>query len=688
MANHTEYQREFWRYVSAARTYLLKNDSQRARRALERAARLVMGRNDPIAEARLGVVRGLASANALKVASDIQSKADISADTQDQRVVSIVTACRNRNDNLIAALPSWLECPEVGEVVVIDFTSERPVRADLEVAGIDDDRIRVVRVDNEPRWVLSRAFNLGFQKARLPYVLKSDADICLRRDFFERNPLAEDGFVAGNWRAAEQGQGFINGTFLVSRMALLKMGGFNEYITSYGWDDEELYLRLTTRGLNRYDVAPHSLTHIEHDDHARTNAKQGLNNAPAAQSLLSQTQFLIRRNRYIANNMPEWGDHRPHAEYEVSSIRSNDETVSRIVETTPEVPESVIAEANLAAARELMSWQLGDECMRLDLPAVAALISSYPWPEITLEKVRGSLASRVSSSPLASNVSASRAAVIVDAQHGLGNRLRAIASAAAVARSQSRELVIVWRPDHHCECRFTDLFAYDGEVLDSFDIDDAVAKGAARFNYMDDSPNSEKGQLIQAKFDQDIYFRSAYVMNHPASTWEAENQFLRGLDPVPEVSDLVASVRSPNEVSMHIRMGGGTNFDHLPWEAPDNWSGESHNLIAHWRQKSHVNVFEARLDALIDDGIAQSVFVAADIPETYDRLKARYGTRIAYLPRPVNDRSHEQLLYAVADAILLGRRRHLLASSWSSFSELALRLAPHSLEAEFSGTNF
>ena len=80
--------------------------------------------------------------------------------------------------------------------------------------------------------------------------------------------------------------------------------------------------------------------------------------------------------------------------------------------------------------------------------------------------------------------------------------------------------------------------------------------------------------------------------------------------------------------------------------------------------------------------------MAADKPETYDAFTETYGDRVAYLPRPVYDRSAEQLRYALADALLLGSAPLLLGSSWSSFSELAMRLSPHKAEIEMSGKDF
>ena len=141
--------------------------------------------------------------------------------------ISLVTCCRNRNANLIRALPSWLALPALDEIVIVDWTSDAPVAADLRQAGLDDPRIRIVRVEDEPRWILSYAFNVGFRAARFDRVLKVDADIVLAPDFIARNPLDEGTFVAGNWRRAREGQTFVNGFFYVHHAPLMRIKGFN-----------------------------------------------------------------------------------------------------------------------------------------------------------------------------------------------------------------------------------------------------------------------------------------------------------------------------------------------------------------------------------------------------------------------------------------------------------------------------
>lgn len=119
--------------------------------------------------------------------------------------VSVVTCARNRTENLLRALPSWLTHPEVNEVIIVDWTSDEPVHDALAAADLLDPRVKVIRIEDEPHWVLSAAFNAGFRAASCDKILKVDADIVLKDGFFDENQLEDGAFIAGNWRDAEPG---------------------------------------------------------------------------------------------------------------------------------------------------------------------------------------------------------------------------------------------------------------------------------------------------------------------------------------------------------------------------------------------------------------------------------------------------------------------------------------------------
>ncbi|PJF11311.1 hypothetical protein [Pseudorhodobacter sp. MZDSW-24AT] len=283
----------------------------------------------------------------------------------------------------------------------------------------------------------------------------------------------------------------------------------------------------------------------------------------------------------------------------------------------------------------------------------------------------------------------SRAHLFIDVQHGLCNRLRAMASAAAIAEATDRQLVVVWRPDAHCAARLSDVLRYPGPVLEDAAADLFRERAAYVHNDMEIEPGSRHGAPILAAGDKggDVFIRSAYALTGPFASLAREQAFLHSLTPAAEVLDLVAEVPHPSDVAVHIRMGTGPAFDHLPYEAPENWPPERHAELVMWRQKSDVGRFAARLETLFDQG-AQSAFVAADLAATYAALQERFGARIRFLPRDRFDRSARQLQYALADLMLLTAAPRLLASHWSSFSDMAQRLARQFRPVEKSGIDF
>jgi hypothetical protein len=185
-----------------------------------------------------------------------------------------------------------------------------------------------------------------------------------------------------------------------------------------------------------------------------------------------------------------------------------------------------------------------------------------------------------------------------------------------------------------------------------------------------------------------VYVRAAYTLTSPHADIDAEVQYLRMLRPSDAVAALVRQVPGRSDVALHVRMATGPAFDHLSYEAPSNWPAERHRELTEWRRKSDLSRFIARLDQLIAAGEVRTMFAAADLSATYAALIQRYGDRVRYLPRDLFDRSAEQIQYALADLILLTSAPRFLASTWSSFSDLAQRLGTGGRLVEKSGIDF
>ncbi|WOI31300.1 glycosyltransferase [Sulfitobacter dubius] len=595
--------------------------------------------------------------------------------------ISVVTCAMNRTQNLLSALKSWVGFPEISEIVIVDWSSDVPVAQSLSEHGIDDPRIRILRVEGETRWILSYAFNVGFRAARYDKILKVDADLLLMPDFFALNPLPECSFIAGNWRTAKPDQAHVNGFFFVTRDVLAKVAGFNEFITTYGWDDDDLYQRLNDIGAKRIDVTGDTIHHQEHSDAERIGTQHEMPRT-VLEEIISSTMYCIRRNRFLAHVMPLWNRDRELLPFHILDSHTQAIRLKRTGHKPHSVPEAIWEDAQHYALAEMASWRFGPSVLSAPRNALWGLLDR-PATDVQID-----LSSSAEFSPAAPQISSPRPRLFIDAQHGLGNRMRAIGSAAAIADATERELVVVWEPDHHCDGRMSDLFEYDGAVIEEAFVQNAWSQGCIVYNYMEIEESAQKDAPLDLSWGGDIYARAAYVLNAEPSTWESENRFLRALKPVQSVRNLVASVRTPNDVSAHVRMVGAPGTDGASYDRSENWTAEGHAAINHWREKSHYSNFMARLDRLIGEKRVEQVFIAADAPETYKAFTEVYGNRVAYLRRTLYDRSSEQLQYALADVLLLGKAPLILGSNWSSFTELAIRMAGMSIEMEVSGVDF
>jgi len=103
-------------------------------------------------------------------------------------MISVTCGVRDRAAHLDVSLRSWLACEEVGEVLVVDWTSREPVTPP------HDERAVLVRVEGQARWHSSKCHNLELLLAWGEEILRLDADHVLRPGFFARHPAPEKGY--------------------------------------------------------------------------------------------------------------------------------------------------------------------------------------------------------------------------------------------------------------------------------------------------------------------------------------------------------------------------------------------------------------------------------------------------------------------------------------------------------------
>ena len=231
--------------------------------------------------------------------------------------------------------------------------------------------------------------------------------------------------------------------------------------------------------------------------------------------------------------------------------------------------------------------------------------------------------------------------VVISVAFGLGNRLRALASAMAVAAAAQRKLLVVWPLDEHCNCSFRSLFA---EPLPFALLEDAVPVGEAMddplfqaFSYMKSDDSSEKNARINIDMDRHLFVRSAFVLNHHRGGWEFARAQLRSLVPVKAVkSKLVADT---SMLGLHVRAifdaprpasSGVTSQSALQIASREYGSNESAALLQ-WRLRGSWPNFVRRIRR---EPAEARFYLSADAEEAYAGLMKAFPGRIVRTPRP------------------------------------------------------
>lgn len=248
----------------------------------------------------------------------------------------------NRRDHLLrsaAAVAAWTHH---AEHLVVDWSSTEPLRrADFP----DDPRLRLLRVEGERRWNLCRAYNFAVGQACWPLILKLDADAWPSQGFDPSAPRLRLGDGRGVC-AFGSGLNGRKGQLLIERRLFDGVGGFNERMVGYGFDDKDLQVRLRLLNGQEPAVIPADwLEVIPHSDEERAAQARGGHGdwlkACQGQAAMRATQMA---NRLVAAYCP-WS-----AQSAASSYNECGEA-TWLVEagSIPRRPGSIIAELDHAA---------------------------------------------------------------------------------------------------------------------------------------------------------------------------------------------------------------------------------------------------------------------------------------------------------------------------------------------------
>jgi glycosyltransferase involved in cell wall biosynthesis len=194
------------------------------------------------------------------------------------RRISSFTGVKNRYRTLRANIGSWLNFAEISEFVIVDWDSQDMGQAEHDYLSSLDPRVKIVRVSNQPRYHIAAALNMAAKRTTGNWLVRLDVDYALNPyyNIFDAYQPEKNEFITGDWtqKKLDNEYGFIeylNGFLYVSRAAFQAVSGYDERMKDYGWEDDNLYLRLIDAGYERkiLDASQQLIYHTPHGHDVR-----------------------------------------------------------------------------------------------------------------------------------------------------------------------------------------------------------------------------------------------------------------------------------------------------------------------------------------------------------------------------------------------------------------------------------
>lgn len=241
---------------------------------------------------------------------------------------------------------------------------------------------------------------------------------------------------------------------------------------------------------------------------------------------------------------------------------------------------------------------------------------------------------------------------------GLGNRLRVVGSALALARATGAGLRLVWTRTPDLHCRFEALFEPLPGV-EVFERSRTWSRIVRRVGHRLNPPGRilyqrdiERFMAARADFRALLRENSLFIVT--CSRFFDAPGLLAPLVPTPEIRREVDAFCS--------RFDGHTTGVHIRRTDSD------------FKHRSPTTGFLERMQAEIAADPLARFFLATDDPAEEARLRAAFGDRILARPRQLDRARPEGIRDALVDLLCLARTRRVIAGVYSSFSEAAAEI--------------
>jgi hypothetical protein len=219
---------------------------------------------------------------------------------------SLCTSCMGRLNHLKMTLPVSLS-HDCAEILLVDYSCPEGAGDWAEQtfpAEVQTGRLRVIRVPARPEYHHSHAKNVTHVRAQGAVLINADADNFIDKVYLDRcveffdDPLVQVVRPAPWDSSATSG---MMGRMALRRSAFVALGGYDEDMTGWGSDDNDLLRRAFALGLHVKSVPHEYLRVIEHDDALRTRYMRQRHLHETAEWNANLTFAKISRGEVVAN---------------------------------------------------------------------------------------------------------------------------------------------------------------------------------------------------------------------------------------------------------------------------------------------------------------------------------------------------------------------------------------------------
>ena len=174
--------------------------------------------------------------------------------------ISLCTVIMNRTEFTKGPYQSWVSFP-FQEIVIVDWSSDVPIRTYLPKDTSFGHRVRIVEVRGKKRFDINKARNLAIRNTSGAFVMLVDQDVGLCNHFFRSTHIDIDKLYRGGY---PNGTG-TTGTCLFFRKWFYKVNGYHEGMCGAGGGDNDFYERCQRAGAELKSFNRNVVFHYPHN---------------------------------------------------------------------------------------------------------------------------------------------------------------------------------------------------------------------------------------------------------------------------------------------------------------------------------------------------------------------------------------------------------------------------------------